>query len=91
MRRYAVVLYWSVENQAVIAEAPELPGRMAHGDSHAEALKNVNEAIGYWIRRARELGRPVPEPKGRRATLAGPDGPSAPTEVASASGSSGRD
>ena len=70
MHRYEVILYWSNEDEAYIAEAPELPGCMAHGDDQEAALRNVNDAIGFWVERARELGRPVPEPKGERLMLA---------------------
>ena len=64
MCKYKIILYWSNEDQAVVAEAPELPGCMAHGDDHESALRNIKDAMQYWIDRARELGRPVPEPLG---------------------------
>ena len=70
MHRYEIVLYWSDQDEAFIAEAPELPGCMAHGDDHEEALRNVKDAMAFWIDRARELGRSVPEPKGERLMLA---------------------
>ena len=63
-------MYWSDEDQVFVAEVPELPGCMAHGDTQEKALKNVNEAIELWIETAREFGDPVPEPKGRRLMLA---------------------
>ena len=66
MCKYKIILYWSNEHQAVVAEAPELPGCMAHGDDHESALRNIKDAMQFWIDRARELGRPVPEPKGER-------------------------
>jgi predicted RNase H-like HicB family nuclease len=53
-----------------VAEAPELPGCMAHGKSHEDALKNVSEAIRLWIDTAKEFGDPIPEPKGKRLMLA---------------------
>ena len=43
---------------------------MAHGDSQETALQNINDAMQFWIDTARELGRPVPEPKGERLMLA---------------------
>lgn len=70
MHKYGVVLYWSYEDGVFIAEAPELPGCMAHGDRHEDALENLNDAIELWIDTTRELGRPVPEPKGERLMLA---------------------
>lgn len=68
--KYEVILYWSDEDQVFIAEVPELPGCMAHGDSQESALANAQEAIQLWIDTAREFGDPVPEPKGRRLIFA---------------------
>ncbi len=63
--RYEIVMYWSAEDQAFIAEVPELPGCAADGSTYAEALANVDVIIQEWIQTARELGREIPEPKGR--------------------------
>lgn len=63
--RYEVIIYWSDEDQAFIAEVPELPGCAADGATYAEAVSNVEVVIREWIETAQELGRPVPEPKGR--------------------------
>jgi predicted RNase H-like HicB family nuclease len=68
--KYEIILYWSEDDQAFVAEVPELPGCMAHGDSQETALANVNEAIALWIATAEELGRAVPTPKGRRLAYA---------------------
>lgn len=65
MIRYEVLLYWSKEDQAFIAEVPELPGCAADGETYQEALANVEVVIREWIETAKELGRPIPEPKGR--------------------------
>ncbi|MDE0421236.1 MAG: type II toxin-antitoxin system HicB family antitoxin [Gammaproteobacteria bacterium] len=70
MHRYEIILYWRNEDQAVIAEAPELPGCMAHGDNREEALKNIQDVMPFWIDTACELGRPVPQPKGERLVYA---------------------
>ena len=70
MYRYEIILYWSNEDQAFVAEAPELPGCMAHGDDQEEALKNIQDAMQFWIDTAGELGRPVPAPKGERLMYA---------------------
>ncbi len=64
MYKYVIILYWSEEDSVFIADVPELPGCMAHGDTQQDALHNVNDAIGLWIDTAREFGNPVPEPKG---------------------------
>lgn len=63
--KYEVILYWSGEDQAFIAEVPELPGCAADGETYREALANVETVIQEWVTTAAELGRPVPEPKGR--------------------------
>jgi len=63
--KYEIIIYWSDEDQAYIAEAPELPGCAADGATYKRALANVEVSIAEWIETARELGRAVPEPKGR--------------------------
>ncbi len=70
MHKYEIILYWSNEDNAFVAEVPELPGCMAHGDTQQAALANANEAIQLWIDTAEEFGDPVPEPKGQRLMLA---------------------
>ena len=63
--RYEIVIYWSEEDNAYIAEVPELSGCAADGMTYAEALANVDVIIQEWIETAKELGRAIPEPKGR--------------------------
>jgi predicted RNase H-like HicB family nuclease len=63
--KYEIILYWSDEDEAFIAEVPELPGCMADGATYQEALANVESIIAEWIDTAHELGRPIPQPKGR--------------------------
>jgi predicted RNase H-like HicB family nuclease len=63
--RYEIIMYWSQEDQAFIAEVPELPGCAADGTTYQEALANVQVIITEWIETAKELGRPIPQPKGR--------------------------
>lgn len=63
--KYEIIIYWSDEDKAFIAEVPELPGCAADGSTYAEALVNVDVIIHEWIETARELGRAIPEPKGR--------------------------
>jgi predicted RNase H-like HicB family nuclease len=65
MTKYEVILYWSDEDESFITEVTELPGCSADGPTRQEALSNVEVVIAEWIETARELGRPVPEPKGR--------------------------
>lgn len=65
MLRYEIILYWSEEDQAFIAEVPELPGCAADGDTYQEALQNVEIIMQEWIETAKELGRPIPEPRSR--------------------------
>ena len=68
--KYEIIIYWSDEDELFIAEAPELPGCMAHGDTPETALANAKEAVELWLDTAREFGDPIPEPKGRRLILA---------------------
>jgi predicted RNase H-like HicB family nuclease len=65
MTKYEVIIYWSEEDKAFIAEAPELPGCAADGPTYREALTNLEAIIAEWIETAKLRGRPVPQPKGR--------------------------
>lgn len=65
MTKYEIILSWSKEDQAFIAEVPELAGCAADGVTRQEALANAETVIAEWIETARELGRPIPEPRGR--------------------------
>ena len=67
MTRYEIIIYWSEADEAFIAEVPELPGCAADGKTRKEALANVEIVIQEWIATAKELGRPIPEPRGRLA------------------------
>lgn len=62
---YEIIIYWSEADSAYIAEVPELSGCAADGETYAGALENVQVVITEWIATAHELGRPIPEPKGR--------------------------
>ena len=70
MDRYEIILYWIDEDQAFIAEVPELPGCMAHGATHEEVLTNIKSAMELWIKTAKEFNDPIPAPKGRRLAFA---------------------
>ena len=65
MIRYELIIYWSNEDDAFIVEVPELPGCMADGATYQDALANAEQIIEEWIEIAHELGRLIPEPKGR--------------------------
>ena len=65
MIKYEVIIYWSEEDQAFLAEVPELPGCMADGATYQEALANAEVIIQEWLETAKELGRPIPQPRGR--------------------------
>ena len=67
MSKYQVIIYWSKDDQAFVAEVPELPGCAADGATYQEALANVETVIQEWIETAKDLSRPIPEPKGRLA------------------------
>ncbi len=70
MDKYEIIIYWSDEDQAFVADVPELPGCMAHGNTREEALTNINEAIKLWLDTAKEFGDPIPEPAGHRLVFA---------------------
>jgi predicted RNase H-like HicB family nuclease len=63
--KYEVIIYWNEEDQAFIAEVPELPGCAADGETYQEALQNLEIIMQEWIETANALGRPIPQPKGR--------------------------
>ncbi len=63
--KYEIIIFWSKEDDAYVAEVPELPGCMADGKTYQEALANAEQIIGEWLETAKELGRTVPQPKGR--------------------------
>ncbi|MEI7979679.1 MAG: type II toxin-antitoxin system HicB family antitoxin [Bacteroidota bacterium] len=65
MHRYEIIIYWSNEDSAFIAEVPELKGCLADGSTYKEALINVEQVIEEWIETAKLLNRPIPEPKGK--------------------------
>lgn len=67
MYKYEIIVYWSEEDEAYIAEVPELPGCMADGVTYEEALRNTQVVISEWIETARSLEREIPSPKGRLA------------------------
>ncbi len=65
MYKYEIIIFWSDEDNAYVAEVPELPGCMSDGATYAEAIHNVETVISEWIETATELGRQIPIPKGR--------------------------
>ena len=65
MSKYEVIIYWSEDDKAFVAEVPELPGCASDGATYQEALANVEVIISEWMETAKELGRPIPQPKGR--------------------------
>lgn len=68
--KYELIVYWSADDAAFVVDVPELPGCMAHGATPTEAVEQAQEAIALWLEVAREDGRPIPQPKGRRLLLA---------------------
>lgn len=63
--KYEIIIYWSDKDNAYLVEVPELPGCMADGKTYREALSNAEKIIQEWIDTAKDLGRPIPSPKGR--------------------------
>lgn len=70
MDRYEIIIFWSDEDQAFVADVPELLGCMAHGDTHEAALAAVKDAISLWLETAQASGRAVPQPRGTRLLFA---------------------
>jgi len=65
MNKYEMIIYWSKEDGTFVAEVPELPGCMSDGATYQEAVSNAETVIQEWIDTAKDLGRPIPQPKGR--------------------------
>jgi len=65
--KYEIIIFWSHEDSAFVAEVPELPGCIADGETYQEALSNAEQIIREWVETAKELGRSVPQPRGRLA------------------------
>jgi predicted RNase H-like HicB family nuclease len=63
--KYEIIIYWSQEDEAFIAEVPELPGCIADGETYQEAVQNLEMIMQQWIETAQEIGRAIPQPKGR--------------------------
>jgi predicted RNase H-like HicB family nuclease len=68
MNRYEVVIYWNSDEEAFVAEVPELSGCAAEGQTREAAIVNVEAVIQDWLESAREAGRQIPEPRGRVTT-----------------------
>ena len=65
MHKYELVVTWSPEDDAFVVDVPELPGCMAHGDTPADAVVHAQDAISLWLEVAKDMGRPIPVPRGR--------------------------
>ena len=70
MDKYEIIIHCSDEDKAFVADVPEPPGCMAHGETHEAALVNIKAAIDLWIKTAKEFNDPIPAPKGRRLAFA---------------------
>jgi predicted RNase H-like HicB family nuclease len=63
--KYELIIYWSEQDNSFIVEVPELPGCAADGETYIEALQNAQTVMQEWVETAQELGRPIPEPRGK--------------------------
>ncbi len=68
--KYEIIIFWSDEDEAYVADVSELQGCMAHGNTYESALANIKSAMALWIETAREFNEPIPQPKGRRLAYA---------------------
>jgi predicted RNase H-like HicB family nuclease len=66
-KKYEIIIFWSSEDNAFVADVPELPGCMADGKTYQQALANAEQIIEEWIETATKLNRAIPRPKGRLA------------------------
>lgn len=64
--QYALVIWYSKQDEAYLVQVPELPGCMADGETLEAAVQAAQTAIRLWIKGARKMGRPVPRPARRR-------------------------
>jgi predicted RNase H-like HicB family nuclease len=64
--KFELIVAWSTEDAAFVVDVPELPGCMAHGATPAEAVAHAQDAISHWLEAARDMGRPIPRPRGCR-------------------------
>ena len=69
MYKYQIIINWNQENQFFIAEVPELPGCIAHGDTQENALINIKDAMQLWIETAEEFGDPIPQPQNKPVAI----------------------
>ena len=67
MNNYEIIVYWSIEDNAFVAEVPELAGCMADGQTYVEAVQNAEIVINEWIETAQLMGKPIPEARGKLA------------------------
>lgn len=65
MPKYEMIIYRNNDDNAFIAEVPELPGCMADGATYKEVVENAETVINEWIETAKMLGRDIPKPRGR--------------------------
>ncbi|MBK9444464.1 MAG: type II toxin-antitoxin system HicB family antitoxin [Comamonadaceae bacterium] len=70
MNRFEIIIFWSDEDHCFVADVPELPGCMAHGESHEAALAAVKQAMQLWLDTAQSMGRSVPQARGSRLMFA---------------------
>lgn len=59
---YPINVFWSDEDDAWVANVPDLTFCSALGDTPHEAVAEVEVAIQAWLEAARSAGRPVPAP-----------------------------
>ncbi len=67
MTPYPIEVYWSDEDGAWIAVAPDLPHCTSHGPTPHEAVAEVEDAIAAWLEAAKSMGRDIPQPSLRAA------------------------
>lgn len=58
---YQILLTWSERQQAVLAEAPEVPGCSAVGATYEAALAAIQEKMRHWVETTQRVGHRLPQ------------------------------
>jgi predicted RNase H-like HicB family nuclease len=63
VNRYAIIVFWSEEDRAWVADIPDLKSCAAFGQTPEEAVAEVRIAMDAWLSAARDVGLDIPEPR----------------------------
>ena len=63
MQHYAINVFRSNEDDAWVANVPDLKSCSAFGATPEQAVAEVRIAMGAWLAAARDAGLPIPLPR----------------------------